>query len=373
LWAGFFVYLTYFILSWHESTSSYNLIPHFPASPILRRLLMPVWHYLRGFALFALSAGSRPTYILGHAYPHGVWFYFPVLFFLKSQLAFLFLVTIAITAALLVKQSPAVASAIPKGMELRWRCLWVSLLIFTVVCLLSRLDISIRHFLIALALATILLAPLPRMLQNLRGRMPRLALVGMAFTAALAFVSVVVAIRAYPSYMPFLNSLSLGRPGYLLVNDSNLDWNQALPDAEEFAKQHGLKRVLLDEYGAIEPAVYVPEAELWNCQQPADSDAGEWAVSSSNNLMDSRNCLWLMAYPHQQLAGGSMYAFHLPASIPAAGAAGGPPLPADYHYFGGFGNFDMRAIFLSCIRDPQQLQPTLDHMMLVMQNASKKK
>jgi len=43
---------------------------------------------LVGF-VFAFSAGSRPTYILGHAYSHGVWFYFPALFILKSPLAFL--------------------------------------------------------------------------------------------------------------------------------------------------------------------------------------------------------------------------------------------------------------------------------------------
>ncbi len=82
LWAALFVYIAYFILSWNESTDSFSVIPHFPASPFLRRLLMPLWLYLRGLLLFAFSAGSRPTYILGHAYPHGVWFYFPALFIL---------------------------------------------------------------------------------------------------------------------------------------------------------------------------------------------------------------------------------------------------------------------------------------------------
>ncbi len=77
LWAGLFVYIVYFVLSWNQPTDSFRLIPHFPASLVFRRLLMPVWLYLRGLVLFALSAGSRPTFILGHAYSHGVWFYFP--------------------------------------------------------------------------------------------------------------------------------------------------------------------------------------------------------------------------------------------------------------------------------------------------------
>jgi hypothetical protein len=33
-----------------------------------------------------------------------------------------------------------------------------------------------------------------------------------------------------------------------LVNDSNLDWNQALPDVEQWVERRGLTRVLLDEY-----------------------------------------------------------------------------------------------------------------------------
>ena len=54
--------------------------------------------------LFAFSAGSRPTYILGHAYSHGVWFYFPALFILKSPLAFLLLLLLALVIAILLKR-----------------------------------------------------------------------------------------------------------------------------------------------------------------------------------------------------------------------------------------------------------------------------
>jgi len=64
LCAAVFVYIVYFILSWNESTDSFSVIPHFPAAPLLRRLLMPLWLYLRGLVLFAFSASSRPTYIL---------------------------------------------------------------------------------------------------------------------------------------------------------------------------------------------------------------------------------------------------------------------------------------------------------------------
>jgi hypothetical protein len=377
-WAALFVYVFYFVLSWNEPTDSFNIIPHFPASPLLRRLLMPLWKYLRGLLGFAFSAASRPTYILGHAYSHGVWFYFPVLFVLKSPLAFLLLLLLAVAIAIFLKrrsggQPSGQLSAIPSGMELHWRAVWVSLVVFVTACMLNRLDISIRHFSVALAVVTLLLAPLPRMLESLQRSNWRGARAGKWVTIGLAAASLVTAVRAYPNYFPFLNVLSMGRPAYLLVNDSNLDWNQSLPEVENFVRQRGLNQILLDEYGFSEPAAYVPQAQLWSCQQPSPADGGRWAVVSANNIADGSNCLWLMLYPHEALAGGSMYAIQLPQTIPAAGTPGGPPLPEAYRYFGGAPGFDVRAIFANCIRDPQQLQPTMDRMQASFQPAAQKK
>jgi hypothetical protein len=374
LWAALFVYIVYLFFSWNQSTDSFSVIPHFPASPVLRRLLMPPWIYLRGLLGFALSAGSRPTYILGHPYSHGVWFYFPALFLLKSQLTFLLLLCLAAAMALLVKRRFPAQSIIPDGMDLHWRSIWVSLAVFTSACMLNRLDISIRHFSVALALIVLLLAPLPRVLQQLRQSMPQTARTGAWLTIALVLASIVSAIRAYPNYFPYINVLSMGRPAYLMVNDSNLDWNQALPQVETFVRQRGLQQVLLDEYGFSEPAPYVPQALLWDCQQPTPNDGGQWAVVSANFMADAGNCVWLLQYPHEFLAGGSMYAVQLPATIPAAGEPAGPPLPAACHYFGGMPKeFDFRPAFLKCVRDPQQLQPTMDAFQAKMDNYRKKK
>lgn len=371
LWASLLVYLVYLILSWNESTDSFNVIPHFPTSPFLRRLLMPIWKYLLGLVGFVFGAGSRPTYILGHPYPHGVWFYFPVLTLLKSPLALLLLLALAIAIALVIKtRGGAQFSAIPAGMELNWRCLWVSLVIFTVACMLNRLDISIRHFSIPLALMILLLAPLPRMLEHLLEENWRLARAATWTTVALAALAVFTAIRSYPNYFSFINSLSMGRPGYVLVNDSNLDWNHALPEVERFVGQHGLNRVLLDEYSFSDPYAYLPQAQPWDCQKPGSGDGGSWAVVSANLIADGSNCGWLMDYPHQALAAGSMYAFQLPGTIPAAGAPGGPPTPENYRYFGGMGinGEDLRTIIGNCVRDPQQLRPTMLRFQQMSQN-----
>jgi Dolichyl-phosphate-mannose-protein mannosyltransferase len=376
LWAALFVYLVYLILSWNESTDSLSVILHFSPSPFVRRLLMPIWIYLRGLIGFALGAASRPTYILGHAYSHGVWFYFPTLVLLKSSLAFLFLLVVAIAIAAVAKTRPASQfSAIPPGMELHWRCVWVSLVVFTAACMANRLDISIRHFSIPLALMVLLLAPLPRMLEFLRYENWRAARVGSWATIALAIVAMITAIRAYPNYFSFINVLGMGRPGYELVNDSNLDWNHALPEVEGFASRNGLKHLLLDEYGFSDPNAYVAQAQTWDCQQPSLTDGGHWAVVSANLIADGSNCGWLLRYSHQELAEGSMYAFRLPEVIPPAGEPGGPPLAQDYRYFGGmaFQGIDFRTVLGNCIRDPQQLRPTMQRMQAGMSAQGKKK
>jgi hypothetical protein len=258
-------------------------------------------------------------------------------------------------------------------MKPHWRSLWVSLLVFVAACMLNRLDISIRHFLIALALLSLLLAPLPRFLELLHDSRPQIARIGNWLAAALVLVSIITSIRTYPNYLPYVNALGMGRPGYTLVNDSNLDWNHALPEVENFVHDRGLKHVLLDEYGFSDFTPYVPEAARWNCQQPAPGDGGQYAVVSASNIADGRNCLWLTRYPHEAIAGGSMYAFELPETIPEAGHRGGPPLPADYRYIGGMGGIDMVSIFLACVRDPQQLQPTVDHFQEMMKAQAQKK
>lgn len=378
LLAAFVVYAVYFILSWNQPTDSFSQIPRFPASPLFRRLLMPPWIFLKGLFEFALTA-SRPAFILGHTYPHGVWFYFPILFVLKAPLAFLALLLLAIVVGLIAKARLVQSKAISPEFQLHWRATWIFLVVFTAACLLSRLTISIRHFFIPMVLMILLLAPLPKLLASLRYSGWRPARAAQWLTAALALVLVVNIVHIYPHYMPFLNSFSMGRPGFELVSDSNLDWNQALPEVEQWAQQRGLQHVLLDEYGFFDSTIYMPQSQSWNCQQASPADAGKIAVVSAGSILDAHNCAWLLNYPREELAASSMYAFQLPAVIPPAGAPGGPPLPEDRRNIGGMpGNFDVIAIFRTCVRDPNQLQPIWENMTALFQaqaqaQAAKKK
>ena len=367
MWKGILVaavvsYLFYLVFSWNQPSDSLRVLGSSWPALVLRRLLMPPWLYLRGVAIFAMSS-PRPTFLLGHNYPRGVWFYFPVMFVLKSTLAFLLMLVAAIPLALIGHRRVKPVPLVPAEKAFHWRALWTFLIVFTVFCLISPMTISIRHFTIPILLMILLLAPVPRILSLLRERGWGGAQVLAAGYAVLAIISIVTIYSHFPYFMPFLNHLGFGRPAYTLINDSNLDWNQALPDVERFVQQRGIKHLLIDEYGFTDPAAYVPGAELWDCQSATQADAGQWVMVSASMILDGANCGWLLNYSHVRIADGSMLAFELPATIPPAGDPLGPPAPEARRNLGG-APMDSRVIFFKCIKDPNQLQPTWDWMMI---------
>ena len=368
LYAALFVYIFYLVFSWHQPTNALYKLGTGPLALFFRRALLPPVILLRG-VFWVLISGVRPTFILGRSYLHGVWFYFPVVFALKSSLAFLLLLLVSLLIAL-GRKSRGGGSAIPEHLATHWRVFWVSLVVFTVFCVLSPLDISIRHFSVPLVLIIMLLAPVPRMLGELRPSAPTWVQIGNAATTVLAAGCLFTSVRAYPYYFPFVNSLSMGRPAYTLMNDSNLDWNQSLPEVRRFADQHGLETMGLDEYGFSDPAPFVPQAHLWNCQKPAPEDAGKWVVISAGMILDGHNCGWLMQYPNEALAGGSMYAVHLHDQIPVAGRPGGPPLPSAFRQWAG-APFDLQSFFVHLNRHPEDLQRGVDWMQASFQSMSK--
>lgn len=354
LWASLLVYAVYFVFSWNQPDNPLSLIGSGRWAWIVRRPLMPVWLYLRGFLMMA-GTGMRPTFILGHAYSHGVPYYFPVVFALKSTLGFLALLLMTAAAGLVLRKSET--RAIPADVRPHWRVLMTGFFVYLTICLLSLLNMSVRHFLMPIALLILMLAPLPNMVCALPGR--RIWQAAIAVAAASSFVTVAL---AYPYFMPFVNSLGFGRPVYQLMNDSNVSWNEALPEVEQFVRDRHLTEIALDWASLNDPAPVVPEARLWDCQAPADSDAGHWVAVAAVSILENHNCGYLQQYPHQTLGGGAYYMFQLPASIPPAGQPGGPPAESARKIMWGM-PFDVRNWAVNEERHPERLVSDMHAMM----------
>ncbi len=159
-----------------------------------------------------------------------------------------------------------------------------------------------------------------------------------------------------------MNALGLGRPAFELINDSNVSWNEALPEVEKFAEEQGLSELRLDWFSFADATLVAPRVRLWNCEQPSESDTGQWVVVSGVMILENHNCGYLRAYPHRALADGSMWAFQLPARIPKPGEPGGPPLPADYRNPWGI-PVDMRAWAIDAERHPDQMPAMIEDLM----------
>ncbi len=358
LWAAAMVYVVYFVFSLNQPDNALSLLGSGRWAWIVRRPIMPIWLFIRGF-LMMLATGIRPTFILGHAYTHGVPYYFPVIFALKSTLGFLVLLAMTAVAALLLRKS--VVHVIPDEVRSHWRVLTVGFFVYLTVCLLSQMDMSIRHFLMPITLLILMLAPLPRMVSCLRGQ-----IVWQTALAAAMISSFVAIGMAYPYFLPFVNSLAFGHPHYQLMNDSNVSWNEALPEVEQFAQEHGMKEIALDWASLGDAAVVVPQARVWDCQDPTDRDAGQWVAIAAVSILENHNCGYLQRYPHQLLGGGTFYVFQLPSTIPAVGQPGGPPAAADRKILWGM-PFDLRSFAVDVERHPDRLFAGMQEMMEKMQ------
>jgi 4-amino-4-deoxy-L-arabinose transferase-like glycosyltransferase len=363
LWAALIVYVVYFLLSLNQPDDALNRIGSGAWAGLVRRPLMPIWLYIRG-VLLMLAMGSRSTFLLEHTYPHGVPFYFPVVFLLKSTLGFLLLLALAAVVGITLHRSrKPYASIIPDRCRPHWRVLMVGFFVFLIACLLSRLNIGIRHFMMPIVLLILMLAPVPNMVKSTRAH--RLLETVIAALVASCFVA---CIASYPYFFPFVNSLAMG-PVYRLVNDSNVTWNEGLPAVANFVQQHRLAHVELDWASLSDPTLVVPQAQAWDCQVPTNRDAGQWVVVSAVMILENRNCGYLQQYPHQALAGGGMYAFQLPQPIPLPGTPGGPPLPSEHRQMWG-APFDLRTFVIDVERQPDTLPAALRAMMRRFQQPS---
>jgi hypothetical protein len=353
-WAAAMIYAVYLVFSWNQPANALSVLGSGKWTWIVRLPLMPIWLFIRGF-LMMLATGVRPTFILGHAYTHGVPWYFPVIFALKSTLGFLALLAMAAVAGLLLRKSGVYI--VPDEVRPHWRVLMVGFFVFLAICLLSQMDMSIRHFLMPITLLILMLAPLPRMVRALPGRT-----VWRTAVAAAAVSSLVAAGLAYPYFLPFVNSLAFGHPPYQLMNDSNVSWNDALPEVEQFARDRQMKEIALDWASLSDATQVVPQARAWDCQQPSDREAGQWVAVAAVSILENHNCGYLQQYPHQQLGGGTFYVFRLPSSIPPAGQPGGPPAPSARKILWGM-PIDMQGPLLDMERHPDRLVADIEDMM----------
>lgn len=198
--------------------------------------------YLYGLTDVRWVADSMQTYILGKVYPHGVWFYFPVAFVIKSTLPFLILSLLA-------------AVAIATRKLKRWReilLLTIPPVLFLAVSMSSGLNIGVRHILPLYVFLSVLIGGAAWALIRSDRRW------GYAIALLLLFHAV-SSLRVFPSYIAYANELWGGPANtYKYLTDSNTDWAQQLKATKLYLDKRGVKDCWIAYFaqGLVDPAYY---------------------------------------------------------------------------------------------------------------------
>lgn len=196
------------------------------------RLLATVahWHllpesYIYGLADVRIMSDFYTSYLFGIIRPHGVWFYFPAAFAIKSSLTFLVLLLLAIWAIITRRLTG-------------WReilFLTIPPIFHLLIAMGSGMNIGVRHILPMYMFLSVLIAGAAWKLIQQK-RLWILVVVGLLLYQA------VESIRIFPAYIAYANEF-WGGPSqtYRYLTDSNVDWGQQLKSTKKYLDQRGVK------------------------------------------------------------------------------------------------------------------------------------
>jgi 4-amino-4-deoxy-L-arabinose transferase-like glycosyltransferase len=210
-------------------------------------LTLARWHllpesYLYGLTDVRLLPDTMQSYILGKVYPHGVWFYFPVAFVIKSTLPFLILSLLAVVAIATRKLK-------------QWReilFLTIAPAFHLAVAMSSGLNIGVRHILPLYVFFSVLIGGAAWAFIRSDRRW------GYAIAVLLLFHAV-SSLRVFPTYLAYANELWGGPANtYKYLSDSNTDWAQQLKATKLYLDKRGVKDCWIAYFaqGLVDPAYY---------------------------------------------------------------------------------------------------------------------
>ncbi len=197
--------------------------PHFYLA--LARLHILPESYLYGLVDVRLISDSFSTYIFGKVYAHGVWFYFPAAFIIKSTAAFMGLLLLA-------------GFAIVTG-KLRARreifFLTIPPVLYLLIATGTGLNIGARHILPMYPFLSVLIGGTALALARSDRRWAYVAGVLLAW-------HMISSARACPNYLAYSNEFWGGPANtYKYLTDSNTDWAQQLKDVKKYLDNRGAR------------------------------------------------------------------------------------------------------------------------------------
>ncbi|MCJ7735709.1 MAG: hypothetical protein MUQ10_00145, partial [Anaerolineae bacterium] len=213
-----------------------------PIPELFGSILVPVASYWEAIGwLQEQMALGRPAFLFGQYTLWGWWYYFPVVFLIKTPLP----VTILLLFALFIHLSRRMVRRIDADYVL-----WVYPVIYFGLSAFSTLNLGYRHILPTIPLITIYTARVVLW----SGWPTRWA--GGVLAGLLAWLTVSAGLT-FPYHLAYFNEL-VGGPanGYRYVVDSNLDWGQDLKTLKRYLEEQQIEDVWLGYFGTGSPDYY---------------------------------------------------------------------------------------------------------------------
>ena len=174
--------------------------------------IFPTYYLFGIFTVYVHNHQGHPASLLGDFRSSGWWYYFPTALLLKTSLPFLLLTVAAVRWAFWAALSRREKLLVP---------IFAFAALYFGMAMTSRINIGVRH--IAPVFPFLFLLGgifLDRFLRT-RAHYSKRILVALTLASM-----VLVAVRAYPDYLSFMNSLKLEKPGWQLLSDSNVEWGE---------------------------------------------------------------------------------------------------------------------------------------------------
>ena len=270
--------------------------------------------YLLGLADI-IATGDRPSRILGHAYPTGQWFYFPIALSVKTSIPLLLLAPVG---ALSLFRQPG------KRRVLLYLVMPPALYFLT--CMTSGINIGIRHvlpvypFLIMLAVAGA----------------QALWRVGAAWKGGLCVLfayQLFTVARIAPDYTPFANDFWGGSERtHLILSDTNVEWGQSVKRVGDYVREQHVERCWFVGVGSPklhrreQPCALLPDGYRWvllDAVEPAVPRVIEGTVFLGVRMLPPRGgpeYLPLLDAGHETLLAGSILVFKGRFDLPLVAA-----------------------------------------------------
>jgi hypothetical protein len=267
--------------------------------------------FLCGFVYVDGDTYTRSAYFLGQLSLHGWWNYFPVVIAVKTPLATL----IALTLAILLTLFFCLNSRLPRDL---WSIAALTLApaLYSISAFRSHLDLGIRHILPIYPFLFIFIGVIAARAVARFGK-PAAAVIGLLLLGL-----AVETFAAFPNFIPFFNVAAGGyRDGERLLGDSNIDWGQNLPALADWQRQHPDYQLLLYYFGSADPRYYhIHYGNLPGSFAPPDQrrPTGQrpyWAMSVvalQGQYLDAKQRQFYEPFRERQpteIIGGSIYLY----------------------------------------------------------------